>query len=137
MSNPLGTRRAKDRTKLMRPAFDAAAAFAGLSLICLVLGAAPLSAHPQAASRELFGNVARPLVQSTVSQSYKNPVVEFSTIRSADGADAVYRRTGVQAAWGLLLFALSILSAFNLALFRHLRRAYSIPQKCSRAQSRL
>ncbi len=57
------------------------------------------------------------------------PLVEIATTSSVTNSDAVFRRTSVSAAWGLLGVALSILAVLNLAIFSHLRRTYA-PKRC-------
>jgi hypothetical protein len=57
-------------------------------------------------------------------------MVEIATTSSSQAPDAVYRRTSATAAWLLLSLAFSLLIAFNMAILRHMRRAYA--PKCSR-----
>ena len=52
-------------------------------------------------------------------------MIEIATTSSTNNADAVFHRTSAQAAWALLMIALSIVVALNLALFRHMRQAYT------------
>ena len=70
-----------------------------------------------------------PATVIAVGQAGPAPLVEIATTSSVTNSDAVFRRTSVSAAWGLLGVALSILAVLNLAIFSHLRRTYA-PKRC-------
>jgi hypothetical protein len=121
--------RSKARTTLVRPALDAAGAFLFLCLICLSFGAAPSSASPTFSSFNTLQMAPPPSAMKAVGKADLQPVIEIATTSSPANADAVYRRTSFQAAWGLLLIGLSAAAALNMALLRHLRRAYAVPRR--------
>jgi hypothetical protein len=56
------------------------------------------------------------------------PIVEIATTSSDSSNDAVFRRTSVRAAWGLLGTAFCALLVLNIIFFSHLRREYT-PKK--------
>ena len=70
-----------------------------------------------------------PATVIAVGQAEPAPLVEIATTSSVTNSDAVFRRTSLNAAWGLLGVALSILAVLNLAIFSHLRRTYA-PKRC-------
>lgn len=111
------------RARGVRPALDAAFALAFFAFITAVAGSAPTSANPHMPGQ--VGHLA-PATTPALAHGTDTPtVVEIATTTSPYAADAVYRRTSVSAAWVLLSFAFSVLIAFNLAVLRHMRRAYA------------
>ncbi len=120
-------RRPKLRYAFWRPALDACAAFSLCVLVSLGLSSDPTSASPHhLLSPGLSSNyVASP----AVATPGERPIFNVATRTSASADDAVYRQTGIVAAWLLLSFAFSLLAALNLALVRHLRQAYANPRK--------
>jgi hypothetical protein len=125
--------RTKARYTIFRPVLDAAGAFLALCLICLSLGAAPSSASPNVANFTTLQLAQPPAAMKAVGRSDVLPVIEIATTSSPANADAVYRRTSFLAAWGLLLIGFSVAAALNMAMFRHLRRAYADPRQREKA----
>lgn len=125
--------RSKARYTLIRPVLDTAGAFLFLCLICLSFGAAPSSASPNVATFTTLQLAQPPVAMKAVASSASQPVIEIATTSSPANADAVYRRTSFQAAWGLLMIGLSLVVALNMALYRHLRQAYAVPQRREKA----
>jgi hypothetical protein len=125
--------RSKARYALIRPILDAAGAFLVLCLICLSFGAAPSSASPNVTSFTTLQLAQPPVAMKAVAKPATQPVIEIATTSSPANADAVYRRTSFQAAWGLLMIGLSLVVALNMALYRHLRQAYAVPQRRGKA----
>ncbi|MBS0250064.1 MAG: hypothetical protein JSR78_03255 [Proteobacteria bacterium] len=118
----------KYRHPMWRALLDAAAAgvlftLVSSTLICnharagivpAAFGGVALAAQPSAA-------------QKAVAEPGPQPIVQIATATSP--SDAVYRQTSVMAAWGLLGVAFSLMTALNLAILRHLRRAYAVPAR--------
>jgi hypothetical protein len=129
-SDPTGYRaRSKARKVLFRPALDAAVAFAVFCILCLTLATAPTSAGPNVPSINGYQfTVASPIAKAVGEQDVR-PVIEIATTSSPANADAVYRRTSEQAAWALLMIGLSLVVALNMALFRHMKAAYTPPRR--------
>jgi hypothetical protein len=121
--------RSKVRKLLLRPMLDAATVFAMLSFLGLALGTVPTSASPNIPSINGYQVSPSPTVMKALGAEDVRPVVEIATTSSPNSPDAVYRRTSEQAAWGLLMIALSLVAALNLALFRHMRQAYASPRR--------
>jgi len=119
-------KRTRARSVLFRPMIDAIAVFSVLCLVCVSCGSAPSSASPHVpAPRANFALSVDSIAQQAVAHSDFRPVVEIATTSSPDNPDAVFRRTSALAASILLMASLSIVIAFNMALFRHMRRAYA------------
>ena len=127
--NAAASERVKTRTMFLRPVLDAAATFAVLCILGLTLGTAPTSASPNIPGAASYQAALSPAAVKAIGELNERPVVEIATTSSAASPDAVYRRTSVQAAWGLLMLALSVVAALNMALFRHLRQAYADPRR--------
>jgi len=108
------------RRHSLRPVYDALAAFVVLLAVGLTCDAPSSAAHP------MFGGLQPPPSEFAValSDTADRPIVEIATTNSSYSPDAVYRRTSATAAWVLLSLAFSVVAAFNLAFFRHMRRAY-------------
>jgi hypothetical protein len=121
--------RFKARFLLLRPLIDAAAIFAVLCMIGLTLGTAPTSASPNMPGTALYQSQPPLAAIKAIGEQNDQPVIEIATTSSPASPDAVYRRTSVQAAWGLLMLALSVVAALNLALYRHFRHAYADPRR--------
>jgi hypothetical protein len=124
--------RPKYRRFVLRPIIDAAAAWLVFGFVTAIVTCAPLSAGTNVASPAAFsglGHAARPAAVRAVGEPGPAPIIEIATTSSPANADAVYRRTSAGAAWGLLGIAVSLLAAFNLSIFRHLRRAYATPKR--------
>ena len=119
------TGRAKVRALLLRPAIDAGIVFAVLCMVGLMLSPAPSSAGPNIASPTGYAMTMSPAVVQAIGINHPRPIVEIATTASPTGPDAVFRRTSVQTAWVLLMMSFSLIVALNLALFRHLRQAYT------------
>jgi ABC-type nitrate/sulfonate/bicarbonate transport system permease component len=66
---------------------------------------------------------ANPIATKAVAEPGPLPLVQIATAVSP--ADAVYRQTSTTAAWTLLGVAFSMMAALNLAVVRHLKRAYA------------
>jgi hypothetical protein len=125
----LNTLRARRRWQAVRPAADALAALALFTLVTVTIGAGPTSANPHipAAHLRMQTHAAQPALGLSTDVP---AMVEIATTSSSQAPDAVYRRTSATAAWLLLSLAFSLLIAFNMAILRHMRRAYA--PKCSR-----
>ncbi len=117
--------RQKARKVLLRPVLDAAVVFIALCMIGLTLGTAPSSASPNVPAVTGYQVTLSPSVVKALADQDVRPVIEIATTSSTKNADAVFHRTSAQAAWALLMIALSIVVALNLALFRHMRQAYT------------
>lgn len=117
--------RIKARQVLLRPVLDASMVFAALCLIGLTFGTAPSSASPNVPPSHSYQMTVSPMVLKALSEGDVQPVIEIATTNSPDSPDAVFRRTSAQAAWALLMIALSVVVALNLAMFRHMRQAYA------------
>ena len=120
-------RQDKAHSILFRPMIDAAAAFALLCILSLSLGIGPTSASPQMPSPTAsYAMTATPVMQKAIaSAGDRHAAIEIATTSSANNPNAVYGRTSIQAAWMLLLLSTSAIIALNLALYRHMRSAYT------------
>lgn len=113
--------RARRRWLRLRPAIDAGVALGLFVLISLTVASAPTSANPQFPAHPAQFTVTVP----AVADAGETPsVVEIATT-TPQASDAVFRRTSSTAAWVLLSFTFSLLIAFNMAVLRHMRRAYA------------
>lgn len=130
VAEPFLARQDNGRNVLFRPIIDAVIAFALLCFVSLALGIGPTSASPhipQTAFSHALG--AAPAAQKAIASAGDRPdVFEIATTKSANSANAVYGRTSFQAAWFLLMLSVSAMVALNLALLRHMRKAYA-PKK--------
>lgn len=118
----------KRRGFMWRPLIDALAAGVLFTLVSSTL----MCTHARAGIvPSAFTGVAQAAqhspAQKAVAQPGPQPIVQFATASSP--ADAVYRQTSVMAAWGLLGVAFSLMTALNLAVLRHLKRAYAVPAR--------
>ena len=121
--------RAKVRRLFLRPMLDAAIVFSVLCFLGLTLGTVPTSASPNVPSINGYQISPSPAVVKALGADDVRPIIEIATTSSPNSPDAVYRRTSAQAAWALLMIALSVVAALNLALFRHMRQAYTPPKR--------
>jgi hypothetical protein len=127
--------RAKARRVLLRPMIDAALVFALLCMVGMTIGTAPSSASPNVPGPTTYQMTLSPAVaKALASDQDVRPVIEIATTSSLQSPDAVFRRTSAQAAWALLMIALSVVAALNLALFRHMRQAYAAPRRRSQPE---
>ncbi|HEX4415151.1 MAG TPA: hypothetical protein VH107_16075 [Lacipirellulaceae bacterium] len=112
---------------MLRALLDAAIAGVVFTLVssALVCAHAKAGIIPTAFHSAIRSASIRPAVVNAVAEPAQFPIVQIATASSS--ADAVYRQTSVTAAWTLLGIAFSLMVALNLALVRHLRRAYAIP----------
>lgn len=127
-------RRRKARSILRKPLRDAV-----LAAALFAVGSSAFVCDPTAASPNGPAAVAAPKsVQSLVSQAVASDepaaLVQIATASSAAGPDTIYKHTSASAAWSLMAFAFSVLAALNLALVRHLRRAYVHPARRGQAR---
>lgn len=118
------TRPARKHRLAMRPVADAIVAFALFICISVMAGAGPTAANPHIQAAGHLQNLS-PAAQAAIASSSEQPALVEIATTSPRAADAVYRRTSETAAWLLLLLAISLLFAFNLAILRHMRRAYA------------
>lgn len=114
--------------RLVRPLVDAVVA----GLLFTIVSSTLICNHAKAGIvPAAFTGVAQAAPQSAaekaVAQPGPQPIVQIATATSS--ADAVYRQTSVMAAWGLLGVAFSLMTALNLAILRHLKRAYAVPAR--------
>lgn len=129
---PAAQPRRSFRLGLWRPVMDAAAAGAIFALVTTML-IAPVKAGPYPAAFSGIQRPASPGFTQALAEPGPLPVIEIATASSP--ADAVYRQTSTSAAWGLLGVAFSILAALDLAILRHVKRAYA-PAVCRRRRTR-
>ncbi len=137
VSNRTG-KRTVSRWRVVRPAADAVVAFAVFAVLTGALSSQPSIASPITPLIAL--SVPAPSVPAPNGSSLavvaiddNAPVVQIATT-TANSSNAVYRRTSDQTAILLLAMSFSILAAFNLAFFRHLRQAYARPKRRDRRQ---
>ncbi len=129
----------KLRRTLRRPVLDAFAAFVVFGLAHTAVTCSPSSASPSLASPSSANmspaafadpyETPASAAMNALGEAGDRPIIEIATTSSSANADAVYKRTSAQAAWGLLALAFSLLAALNLAMLRHLRHAYAVPRK--------
>lgn len=118
--------------RFIRPLMDALAAGLLFAAVATMLSSAPVTAGTNPAAFAGLERAAVPAATKAVSEPCPLPIVEIATTSSPFDANTVYRRTSTSAAWTLLGAAVSLLTALNLALFRHLRRVYAA---CERPRS--
>jgi hypothetical protein len=124
-----GSIRRKYRRFLPRPLIDAAAAGLVFALVAAMLTSAPVTAGTNPGAFAGLERAATANTVKAVGEPCPLPIIEIATTNSPSDANAVYRRTSATAAWALLGIAFSLLAALNLALLRHLRRAYATPSR--------
>lgn len=115
---------ARKRWMAARPAADAMLALALFVLVSVMLGTAPTSANPHVPAAQVY-NVSPPAQAALATSNDEPTIVEIATTSSPQAPDAVYGRTSATAAWLLLSLAFSLVIAFNMAILRHMRRAYA------------
>jgi hypothetical protein len=115
----------RHRGRAWRPLFDAAIAGA----VFMLLSATVMCNHARAGIiPAVFGGVQHAAPSSStsfkaVADASPMPIIHIATASSP--GEAVYRQTSITAAWSLLGVAFSIMVALNLAILRHLKRAYA------------
>lgn len=114
-----------------KSARDAVIAFAAFTGMALTLGSAPLHAGPTSGVTTNFADAQ--MVQKALADEEPAPVVQIATVSAADEPAAIYRRTSFAAGWTLLGASFALLAAFNLAVARHLGRAYARRRPARRA----
>ncbi|MEQ1651348.1 MAG: hypothetical protein ABL897_02560 [Hyphomicrobium sp.] len=121
--------RTKARKALLRPLLDVGLVFSVLCILGLALGTGPSSASPNVPTINGYQlSISRPVSKAIADQDVRT-VIEIATTSSPNNPDAVFRRTSAQAAWALLMIGLSVVVALNMALFRHMRQAYTPPKR--------
>jgi hypothetical protein len=96
-----------------------------VALQCL---SSPASAQITPAAFAQVEDYAPSVAVVAAGQRGPAPIVEIATTSSDSSNDAVFRRTSVRAAWGLLGTAFCALFVLNIIFFSHLRREYT-PKK--------
>jgi hypothetical protein len=111
----------------LRPLADAVLAGIAFTLVSstLICNHAKAGTTPIAFAGIEHAASAKAAAIKAVAEPGPLPIVQIATASSP--ADAVYRQTSVTAAWSLLGVAFSLMAALNLALLRHLKRAYATP----------
>lgn len=122
--------RTKYRRRVTRPLIDAAIA----GIVFTLVSSAVVCSHARAGTTpSVFSGVQyaiTPAATNAVAEPGPLPIIQIATASSP--ADAVYRQTSISAAWSLLGVAFSMMAALNLAVLRHLKRAYASPtRRCS------
>ncbi len=135
-SNTSGLARLRIRTALLKSARDALIAGFAFTLMSGAVTSGHSNASPQIPSAAIFANTA-PLAIPALATDEPAPIVQIATTSSVGAPDAIYKRTSVTAAWALLALAFSGLAALNVALVRHLRRAYARPVRRGRREQAL
>lgn len=127
VAEPFLAREDKARSFLFRPIIDAAAAFAVLCVLGMAIGIGPTAASPHFPTpHSSYALSGTPAVQKAIASAGDRPdAVEIATTSSPNSPNAVYGRTSIQAAWILLMLSVSGIVALNMALYRHMRTAYS------------
>jgi hypothetical protein len=117
--------RARQRWLAVRPAADAMAALVLFVCVSMMIGAGPTSANPHIPAAGQVHS-SSPAARAAIVTGQDEPaIVEIATTSSPQAPDAIYGRTSATAAWLLLSLAFSLLIAFNMAILRHMRRAYA------------
>lgn len=122
------------RHALLRPFADAIVAFAVFSTVSAGLMSAPSSANPGPSSFSVRHETVSTLAVKAIGEQDHRPLVQLATTSPPANAGAVYRGTSFSAAWMLLAIAFSAIFAMNLAVVRHVRRAYARPGNRSPAR---
>ena len=124
-SNQTSRLRARMRRLAMRPAADAILALALFVCASIMVGVGPTSANPHIPAAGYVHSFS-PAAKAAIASTEDEPtIVEIATAASPQAPDAVYGRTSATAAWLLLSLAFSLVIAFNMAILRHMRRAYA------------
>lgn len=114
---------------LLRPLRDAAIAGMAFTLVSSMLVCNHAKAGTTPAGFAGVERGAKVAVLDAVASPEPLPLVRIATASSP--ADAVYRQTSKTAAWSLLGVAFSLMVALNLAVLRHLKRAYARPPRAA------
>jgi hypothetical protein len=117
--------RRKYRRFVLRPLIDAAAAGLAFALVATMLTSAPVTAGTNPGAFAGLERAASASTMKAAGEPCPLPIIEIATTSSPSDANSVFRRTSATAARALLGIAFSLLAALNLALLRHLRRAYA------------
>lgn len=117
-----GTGTHKTGQAFLRPILHVAGAFALLCLVGLTAGTGPSSAGPTPSGYEITVNSIA--VKAVADDEEERPVIEIATAEP-NSPEAAFRSTSFDTAWVLLGLAIGVLAVFNLALYRHMRLAYS------------
>ena len=121
-------RASRRRHRLRRPFLDAAGTALLFVMLTSVGTSAPVKAYPFAVAA---GGIERSMTSHTmkaIAEDRPAPIIEIATTSSPRNPDAVFRRTSSTTAWVLLGLSLSLLTALNLSIIRHLRRVYVRPK---------
>ena len=127
-------RRRKARSILRKPLRDAVVAAALFALGSSAFVCDPTAASPNSPAAITAAKPSQSLVSQAVAANEPAALVQIATASSPAGPDAVYKHTSANAAWTLMAIAFSLLAALNLALVRHLRRAYVHPARRGHAR---
>ncbi|MFN0219629.1 MAG: hypothetical protein ACKVP4_12545 [Hyphomicrobium sp.] len=121
------TQRPKLRRRFLKTLRDAFLAASAFTLISGPMVCGPSIAGPHGPTVATAAVPPAPLTNRALAVDEPAALVQVATASSATSPDTVYKRTSAQAAWLLLTLAFSLITALNLATFRHLRRAYARP----------
>jgi hypothetical protein len=124
-NEPTRKARKKNRRRILRPLMDAVVAGFVFTLVTTSFMCAHARAGTSPAAFAGIQHAAKPAAMKAVAEPAPLPIIAIATASSP--ADAIYRRTSANAAWGLLGVAFSLMAALNLAVLRHLKRAYATP----------
>jgi hypothetical protein len=123
--------RPKLRRRFFKPVRDAFLAAAAFTLISGPVVCGPSIAGPHGPAIAAASAPPAPLTNQALAVDEPRALVQVATASSPTAPDTVYKRTSAQAAWLLLTLAFSLVTALNLATFRHLRSAYARPVRRS------
>jgi len=127
-------KRLRLRRLMLRPLCDAVLAGLVFTLVSSTLICNHAKAGTTPAAFAGIQHAAKPLSVTAVAERAPLPIVHIATASSP--ADAIYRQTSISAAWGLLGVAFSLMAALDLAVLRHLKRAYATPLRRSPPENR-
>ncbi len=122
------------RWRVFRPAVDAVVAFAAFAILTGALSIGPSVASPSITKTALSVPASKGSAVAAFATHDRAPVVQIATITATNRSNAVYRQPSDPTAFMLLAMSFSILAAFNLAFYRHLRHAYARPKRRERRQ---
>lgn len=120
-------RASRRRHRLRRPFRDAAGAALLFVMLTSVGTSAPVKAYPFAVAAGIERTITSHTMKA-LAEDRPAPIIEIATTSSPHNPDAVFRRTSSTTAWVLLGLSLSLLTALNLSIIRHLRRVYVKPK---------
>jgi hypothetical protein len=124
-----GAVRPRYRRTMLRPVVDAIVAGTAFLFLTCLTSSAPVRACPFSAALAGIEHSAKPSALKAVGEPGPAPIIEIATTSSAWDPNAVFRRTSDTAAWSLLGLSISLLTALDLAIFRHLRRVYAVQRR--------